>query len=144
MLECANFKQLEAAVATIKEPPLITSQVHNTFSECNVIDHIALHFLPKDSPTGYLPVKNFGDGNCFARAISQFLYGTENHHLEVRIRIVLEAVRNKHLYLDQDSLSKGLLQTPDQLLATQYAAYSEHYRDALSNEEMYMRKKCVE
>ena len=61
----------------------------------------------------YLPVKNFGDGNCFAQAISQFLYGTENHHLEVRIRIVLEAVRNKHLYLDQDFLSKGLLQTPD-------------------------------
>ena len=66
LLECANFKQLEAAVATIKEPPLSTTQMHNTFSECNVIDDIALHFLPKDSPTGYLPVKNFGDGNCFA------------------------------------------------------------------------------
>ena len=66
LLECANFKQLEAAVATIKEPPLIRRQVHNTFSECNVIDDIALHFLLKDSPTGYLPVKNFGDGNCFA------------------------------------------------------------------------------
>ena len=131
LLECANFKQLEAAVATIKEPPLIRRQVHNTFSECNVIDDIALHFLPKDSPTGYLPVKNFGDCNCFAQAISQFLYGTENYHLEVRIRIVLEAVRNKYLYLDQDFLSKGLLQTPDRLLATQYAAYSEHYRNAV-------------
>ena len=65
-LECANFKQLEAAVATIKEPPLIASQMHSTFSECNVTDDIALHFLPKDSPTGYLPVKNFGNGNCFA------------------------------------------------------------------------------
>ena len=65
LLECANFKQLEAAVATIKEPPLSTTQMHNTFSECNVIDDIALHFLLKDSPTGYLPVKNFGDGNCF-------------------------------------------------------------------------------
>ena len=66
LLECANFKQLEAAVTIIKEPPLIGRQMHNTFSECNVIGDIALHFLPKDSPTGYLPVKNFGDGNCFA------------------------------------------------------------------------------
>ena len=37
LLECANFKQLEAAVATIKEPPLIASQMHNTFSEYNVM-----------------------------------------------------------------------------------------------------------
>ena len=83
--------------------------MHNTFSECNAIDDIALHFLPKYSPTGYLPVKNFGDGNCFAQAISQFLYGTESHHLEVRIRIVLEAARNKHLYLDQDYLIKRII-----------------------------------
>ena len=132
-----DFKQLEVAVAKIKEPPLIVSYIHNSFSDCNVIDDITLHFLPSDSPSGYLPVRNFGDGNCFAWAISQFIYGTEDHHLEVRIRIILEAVRNKQLYSDQHFLIKGLLHIPDQILATQYAEYSEHYREGLSNEEIY-------
>ena len=113
LLKCTDFKQLEVAVATIKEPPLIASHIHNTFSDCNLIDDIALHFLLSDSPSGYLPVRNFGDGNCFAQAISQFIYGTEDHHLEVRIRIILEAVRNKQLYLDQNFLAKGLLCIPD-------------------------------
>ena len=66
LLKCTYFKQLEVAVKTIQEPPLIASQMHNTYSECNVIDEIALHFLPNDSPPGYLPVRNYGDGNCFA------------------------------------------------------------------------------
>ena len=48
----------------------------------------------------------------------------------------MEAVRNKQLYLDQNFLAKGLLCIPDQILATQYAAYSEHYREGLSNEEI--------
>ena len=106
LLKCTDFKQLEVAVATIKEPPLIASHIHNTYSECNLIDDITLHFLPSDSPSGYLPVRNFGDGNCFAQASSQFIYGTEDHHLEVSIRIVLEAVINKQLYLDQNFCQK--------------------------------------
>ena len=142
LLKCTDFKQFEEAVATIKEPLLIASHIYNTSSECNLIDDIALHFLLNDSPSGYLPVRNFGDGNCFAQSISQFIYGTEDHHLEVRIRIILEAVRNKQLYLDQNVLLKGLLCSPDWLLATQYAACLEHYKDSLSNEEIYENEVC--
>ena len=76
LLKCRDFKQLEVAVAKIKEPPFIASHIHNSFSDCDVIHDIALHFLPSDSPSGCRPVRNFGDGNCFAQAISQFIYGT--------------------------------------------------------------------
>ena len=66
LLKCTDFKELEGAMTTIKEPPLIASHIHNTYSECNSIDNIALYLMPNHSPSGYLPVRNFGDSDCFA------------------------------------------------------------------------------
>ena len=44
LLKCRDFKQLEIAVAKIKEPPFIASHIHNSFSDFNVIDDIELYF----------------------------------------------------------------------------------------------------
>ena len=77
LLECANFKQLEAAVATIKEPPLIRRQVHNTFSECNVIDDIASYTSSqKTHQQDICQLKILADGNCFAyEPLANFFMG---------------------------------------------------------------------
>ena len=38
-------------------------------------DNIVASLFPSDGPNGLLPVKTFGDGNCFFRAVSKLQYG---------------------------------------------------------------------
>ena len=86
------FPDLEDVAATIKEPSLTRTKPHIYFEDRNIIDQIAYHFLRSDAPIGYIPVQNYGDGNCFCRVISQLIFGNEDHHLEMRKHLVLEAV----------------------------------------------------
>ena len=60
--------------------------------------------MPPDSPAGLIPIVTIGDGNCFARAVSTALYGNQNHHREIRVRLVIESVKNKGMYLDNEYL----------------------------------------
>ena len=92
LLNCKTFPDLEYVTAKIKEPSLTGTKPHIYFEDSNIIDQIAYHFLPPNAPIGYIPVQNYGDGNCFCRAISQLIFGNEDHHLEMRMHIVLEAV----------------------------------------------------
>ena len=39
-----------------------------------------------------------GDGNCMYRALSRGLFGTENHHLHVRLLTALEIIQNRKFY----------------------------------------------
>ena len=46
------------------------------------------------------------DGNCFCRSISQLVYGSEDHHVEMRYRIVIDSVLNLKNYTDHDDLMR--------------------------------------
>ena len=46
----------------------------------------------------HIPRSVLGDGNCMYRALSRGLFGTENHHLHVRLLTALEIIQNWKLY----------------------------------------------
>jgi hypothetical protein len=79
------------------------------------IDADSLRLMPDDLPStvythgvASFPIIIEGDGNCLARVGSVLLFGSEAHHLEVRLRIATEMVLFRDCYLDQDYLSKGV------------------------------------
>ena len=67
------------------------------------VDRVAQCSLPRDAPTGLVPVVTSGDGNCFPRSISRAIFGSERRHKEIRACIVIEGIKNKDTYLDNNS-----------------------------------------
>lgn len=68
---------------------------------------IARHHFPRDGPTGYLPVTIGDDGNCFPRTLSYLCFRNQSHHVEMRVRLVYEAVINKQWYLNEEYVKRG-------------------------------------
>ncbi|XP_070178222.1 vertnin-like [Littorina saxatilis] len=62
------------------------------------VDAISKDLYPSDGPN-FTPFSIYGDGNCLPRCCSLLAYGTEEHHLEMRVRIVIELAVNKAHYL---------------------------------------------
>ena len=92
------------------------------------LDFVALHYLPLDAPDLYAPLQIVGDGNCFPRIVSFMLFGTENRHTEIRVRIVYKAVLNKERYLDNSYLCIGANHEYRRgTLVEQIAQYSDNY-----------------
>ena len=75
-----------------------------------------------------LPVTTVADRNCFPHAVSKLMFGTEENHLEVRMQLVFEAVKNENQYLCEDYLLEGAYErTCGTPLTQMYAMYSGHY-----------------
>ena len=68
------------------------------------VDIVALTCMPEDFCEPCLPICTTGDGNCLPREISQSLFGNENCHLEITLRILIQGVLNKDKYLDNNFL----------------------------------------
>lgn len=85
--------------------------------DVGIIDKIAYTILntafsghpDKDQLANLMPVLTKADGNCVPRAISFLFFGDEDHHTEVRCRIVQEMVLNDLDYLSLDSDTLKLL-----------------------------------
>ena len=67
----------------------------------------------KDIPSGmcqrfnvHYPLCIEPDGNCFCRSISRLAYGSEDHHIEMRCRLVIDSVLNLKNYTDHDYLMR--------------------------------------
>ena len=71
------------------------------------IDQVAKSSMPDDAAPGLVPISTIGDGNCFARSVSTALFGNQNHHKQIWICLVFEAVLNKDRYLSNDYLKNG-------------------------------------
>lgn len=67
------------------------------FNNQDVVDRVCHSLLMQSniSLVDMTPVHVEGDGNCLYRAISRALYGSEEHHLEIRYRTLVELVINK-------------------------------------------------
>ena len=69
--------------------PQVTTKTVVEVNGC--IDKVAQALMPDGFGCGVLyPVLIKSDGNCVPRALSLAVFGTEDSHLEVRCRIVLE------------------------------------------------------
>lgn len=94
------------------------------------LDSRAQAEYPNDGPKDLKAVQVYGDGNCFPRAVSLLLFSTQNHHHEVRARMIIEAVVNKHIYLDEEYLKQGATFLHKRsTLPVIYATYSEYFED---------------
>ena len=89
-------------------------------------DNMAKHFYPTNAPEEMTPCHCHGDGNCFPRAISKLLFGTEEYYLTIHATLVYEAVIHKNYYLDNTYLQIG--GTNDNNLKSLYSIYSEAYK----------------
>ena len=87
-------------------------------------DEDSAHWLPTDTPH-VTPMQIYGDGNCLPRCASVMVYGHQECHDEMRIRIVLEIAADIDEYLDSTNLKEGSKLDTD--LPKVYAMYSEHY-----------------
>ena len=71
------------------------------------IDDTAVYFVPRDIPQKFLlhhPVEILPDGKCFFRSLSWLVYGTEDKHIEMRSRIMIDSVVNLNNYTDHSYL----------------------------------------
>lgn len=77
------------------------------------------------------------DGNFLPYAGSIHGFGNQNCGKEMRVRIIIEAVLNKSLYLSQDFLEQGL-QKKQKKLGQTFALYSDEYfgSNTLNEEEV--------
>jgi hypothetical protein len=92
-----------------------------------------------------LPIEIFGDGNCLPRCGSVFAYGTEAHHCEIRLRIAIELIQYRHLYLDNNYLARGIEIVGRNNLSQRFAQFSAELatNDVLTKDkinEIYSRE----
>ena len=130
---CTTYQELEHLVSQSRgslelDPLLNPGQSHSVVSTRTVVDKLSLAVLPKSAPDGLMPIITTGYGNCFPRSLSVLVYGSEDHHTEMRARIVFEAVINKVDYLNDSYLSVGTEQSYARAtLPIIYAQYSDSY-----------------
>ena len=64
------------------------------------LDAGATWLLPGDVWTRYIPVSVNADGNCFYRSLSLLATGSEEHRVELHVRMTVDVVINEKLYTD--------------------------------------------
>lgn len=69
-----------------------------------IIDAISQAIYPSDAPSDLFPIHVFGDGNCSFRTFSLLLFGTQKHHLELRVRTIIELLQYTDWYLDEQNI----------------------------------------
>jgi len=97
------------------------------------IDEEALKIYPtRHLPTDGLiarptnPVRIRADGDCLPGVGSLYAFGTDEHPMEIRARIVRELVCEKDYYLNESNMKRGLQGASGKLLNS-FAIYSEEY-----------------
>ena len=103
-----SFDALERYCSRVAVPDF-SENFHFTFDHRkHTIDTRAMALAHKSNiPTGLVPIIAYGDGNCFARSLSLLAFGVENRHEEIRVRLVLDGVKNKEKYLHIENLLPG-------------------------------------
>ena len=113
-------------------PPIELNKKYQQSSD-DKTDPVAMHFFPNDHPPNVDPTHTLGDGNYFPQALSNALFGTQNRHVEIHVRLVFEAVLNEQFYLSNEYLSLGVqgrlparpnLRAPSTTVVSRYCMYS--------------------
>lgn len=141
-LECNTFQELKACVETVcgdletyslnSLPSLFTPKALKSVGS---LDSNAKRFVPP-----YLshlsPAEVTSDGNCIPRSLSLHCFGDENHHIEIRCRIICELVRNQHDYLCLDA-------EEIHFLCQHSPTFSDTVEQTFQNEVLHMCKKST-
>ena len=86
-------------------PSLPNCFIGDTAVDGDQVDIVAKKDIPSDILQKFnvhYPICIVPDGNCFCRSIGQLVYGSEDHHIEMRCGIVIDSVLNLKNYTDHD------------------------------------------
>ena len=75
------------------------------------------------------------DGNCLPRCGSFLAYGTEMHHRDIRLRIAIELIEYRHLYLSSEYLARGWTALSPKPSPAIYCMFSEHFTNQVLTEQ---------
>ena len=64
-------------------------------------DDISMELMPSDANPNLIPQKSLGDGNCLYRSLSLILFGSEDNHIEMRVKTVIELACNEKQSTDE-------------------------------------------
>lgn len=101
-----NYFDMEEYILTVESSHLLHSEIQKV-KKSWVTDGVALGAKPRGCSANLIPITTTGDGNCLPRSISTAVYGNQSRHLEIRIRLLIELVKNKRYYLDENYLGLG-------------------------------------
>ena len=130
---CNNFDDLVRCVDRLGELPALSKNFKGIRqSNGDKRDYLAYDSVPVDvgiSKDELFPVSTSGAGSCFYYALSRLVYGNENHCVEMRVRVVVEGIRNMNLYLDHDYLCRNydFPYGHENNLCRVYATYASFY-----------------
>ena len=131
LLLCKSFYELKliAENELNKVPPLPDRFVGDKSVSGDTIDNVAMKFFPADTPQRFLchhAVITGEDRNCFCRSISRLVFGSQEHHLQIRCRIVMDSVMNVVHYTDHNYLMRNAshLHRRCSNIASYYCTYS--------------------
>ena len=130
LAECKNIRVLENEASLTELAPLPEGPTN--FGVANsglVVDKTSLALKPDDMPLGtcLYPVTIIADGNCLPRCGSLLSYGTEDHHAEIRARIVVEMATNRGYYTSNKNVVNPD-NADDQNVTKKFAMYSEYFK----------------
>lgn len=110
LMDCDSFKSLVKLSHESEMPPLPERLFGDTPASQDEPDQLAKTYVPHDIPSMLMlhnPIQVLPDGNCFFRCLSRLAYGSEDNHLEMRCRIVMDSVCNYKRYTDHEYLMRG-------------------------------------
>ena len=61
--------------------------------------------MPSDANPHLVPMKTFGDGNCFFRLLSLVIFRNEENDIELRVCSIVELALNEKSYLDEKTFA---------------------------------------
>ena len=108
MQKCRNYEGMEVLVDSLDESSF--EDLHHPIMAAGpdaVVDRVATYHFPSDGLKNLVSIVTDTDGNCFCRAVSRGLFGTEEEYNMLWMRIIIECIKNKQLYIDNDYLTNG-------------------------------------
>ena len=116
MVSHTSYTDLAHYIDGLQQLPELKVSLCNKQLPQDCVDVNAIRDLPPDCPGKFpVPIETTGNGNCFFNSLSRLVYGDEEHATELRVRVVVEAVQNKDIYLNNNFLRKGHYAQHDQL-----------------------------
>ena len=130
--QCKEFEDLEKRVDQMPDTGNIMLNFNKKFpnEQCDLISKA---IIPEDCPwkkSECFPIQSTADGDCFFNSLSRLCFGDQNHSTELRVRLIIEAVRQKHLYLDNEYLIRGFDGTNNKL-AEKYRELADKFGESL-------------
>jgi len=98
--------------------------IHKHEHGVRTVDVISSLLLDNNS---FIPLKVIGDGNCLPRTASVLMFGFEDHHAEIRVRLAIEMSLHEDIYLDDTFLAQGHCGATNSV-SNNYAMFSQVFK----------------